>query len=98
MYAATHDAIAAADMFIAGAAVADYRPAKPAEQKIKKNDASFSLDMTKTKDIALEFGKIKKEGQLSVGFALETNNEEKNAIFVKKIVKRNHRIKLIFKI
>lgn len=87
MLKATIDNEKEMDILVFAAAVADYAPSIVSDQKIKKNDASFSLDMTKTKDIALEFGKIKKEGQLSVGFALETNNEEKNAL--KKLQKKN---------
>lgn len=62
------------------AAVADYRPEKVAEQKIKKNDTSFAIKMVKNIDIAYEFGVVKTEEQLSIGFALETNDEEKHAI------------------
>jgi phosphopantothenoylcysteine decarboxylase/phosphopantothenate--cysteine ligase len=60
------------------AAVADYTPAKPASQKIKKSDDNFNLAMTKTIDIAQSLG-AKKKGQFLVGFALETENELKNA-------------------
>lgn len=76
-----------ADVMIFAAAVADYAPAEVADQKIKKSDDTFSLKMSKTKDIALELSKLKKNNQLSVGFALETNNEEENAM--KKVVKKN---------
>ncbi|HEX5651662.1 MAG TPA: phosphopantothenoylcysteine decarboxylase [Chitinophagaceae bacterium] len=57
------------------AAVADYRPARIARQKIKKDDSEFAIHLVKNVDIAAEFGKIKNEKQLSVGFALETNDE-----------------------
>jgi phosphopantothenoylcysteine decarboxylase / phosphopantothenate---cysteine ligase len=57
------------------AAVADYRPAKVAEQKIKKDENSFTISMIKNVDIAYEFGKVKTDDQVSVGFALETNDE-----------------------
>jgi len=67
------------DIAIFAAAVADYRPAKIAEQKIKKDDSSFMISMVKNVDIAHEFGKVKGEGQLSVGFALETNDELSHA-------------------
>jgi phosphopantothenoylcysteine decarboxylase / phosphopantothenate---cysteine ligase len=62
------------------AAVADYRPAKVAEQKIKKDESAFTIKMVKNVDIAYEFGKVKTNKQLSVGFALETNDELKHAI------------------
>jgi phosphopantothenoylcysteine decarboxylase/phosphopantothenate--cysteine ligase len=62
------------------AAVADYRPAIIADQKIKKDDDSFVIKMVKNIDIAYEFGRIKTEQQFSVGFALETNDELKHAV------------------
>jgi phosphopantothenoylcysteine decarboxylase/phosphopantothenate--cysteine ligase len=49
------------------------------DQKIKKSDAEFSIMLKKNVDIAFEFGKMKKQNQLSVGFALETNDELKHA-------------------
>jgi phosphopantothenoylcysteine decarboxylase / phosphopantothenate---cysteine ligase len=67
------------DIAIFAAAVADYRPARIAKQKIKKDDSSFTIQMVKNVDIAYEFGKVKKEEQLSIGFALETNDELLNA-------------------
>jgi phosphopantothenoylcysteine decarboxylase / phosphopantothenate---cysteine ligase len=69
-----------ADVAVFAAAVADYRPAKVAEQKIKKDESAFTLKMVKNVDIAYEFGKVKTDKQLSVGFALETNDELKHAI------------------
>ena len=65
---------------VMSAAVADYTPVTIAQQKIKKQDAGFSIDVKKTTDILSELGKQKTAGQILVGFALETNNEEKNAI------------------
>lgn len=64
-----------ADIAVFAAAVADYRPAKVAGQKIKKDDSSFTISMVKNADIAFEFGRVKRNDQLSVGFALETNDE-----------------------
>jgi phosphopantothenoylcysteine decarboxylase/phosphopantothenate--cysteine ligase len=63
------------DVAVFAAAVADYRPAKVAEQKIKKDESTFTITMTKNVDIAYEFGKVKTANQVSVGFALETNDE-----------------------
>lgn len=63
------------DIAIFAAAVADYRPAKVASQKIKKDDDRFAIRLVKNIDIAYEFGKVKTTKQLSVGFALETNDE-----------------------
>jgi phosphopantothenoylcysteine decarboxylase/phosphopantothenate--cysteine ligase len=75
------------DIAVFAAAVADYRPKIVAEQKIKKDDATFSIQMVKNVDIAFEFGKIKNANQLAVGFALETNDELKHA--VSKLDKKN---------
>lgn len=63
------------DVAVFAAAVADYRPAKIAVQKIKKENDSFSIAMVKNVDIAYEFGQVKKPNQLSIGFALETHDE-----------------------
>jgi phosphopantothenoylcysteine decarboxylase/phosphopantothenate--cysteine ligase len=67
------------DIAVFAAAVADYRPAVIADQKIKKDGDSFSIRMVKNVDIAYEFGKIKTANQVAVGFALETNDELKHA-------------------
>jgi len=71
---------------IAAAAVADYRPKVVANQKIKKIEASFSIELEKTKDILASLGEIKKN-QFLIGFALETENEIENAKL--KIQKKN---------
>jgi len=65
---------------IMSAAVADYTPVTVAQQKIKKKEDGFSIDVKKTTDILNELGHKKASGQILVGFALETNNEEINAI------------------
>jgi phosphopantothenoylcysteine decarboxylase/phosphopantothenate--cysteine ligase len=65
---------------IMSAAVADYTPVAVAQQKIKKADSTFSIDLKKTTDILSELGKQKTAAQILAGFALETNNEEINAI------------------
>ncbi|MFN8436239.1 MAG: bifunctional phosphopantothenoylcysteine decarboxylase/phosphopantothenate--cysteine ligase CoaBC [Cytophagales bacterium] len=67
------------DICIFAAAVADYTPIDVSPIKIKKSDEEFSIGLTKTKDIAYEMGTRKSEGQILVGFALETNNELENA-------------------
>lgn len=72
---------------IMSAAVADYTPVHVAEQKIKKQDGGFSIDLKKTTDILKTLGSMKQEGQFLVGFALETNNEEENA--VEKLKRKN---------
>ena len=68
------------DVAVFAAAVADYRPEKVAEQKLKKYESVFNIRMVKNVDIAYEFGQAKTANQLSVGFALETNDELKHAI------------------
>lgn len=67
------------DVTIMAAAVADYMPATKAEQKIKKDDHGLELQLTRTKDILKSLGDVKREGQLLIGFALETNNEKIHA-------------------
>lgn len=67
------------DIAILSAAVSDYTPAAVSAEKIKKEEASLSLELRKTKDILADLGKIRKKGQLLVGFALETTNELENA-------------------
>ena len=76
-----------ADITVLSAAVADYRPATVADQKIKKADNDLSLQLVKTTDIAATLGMQKKDGQFVVGFALETEHEESNAM--KKIKAKN---------
>lgn len=80
MYEATAEEFSKAHIIVLAAAVADYTPLQPAEQKIKKKEAVFALEMTKTVDIAATLGKEKRPDQITVGFALETNDELPNAI------------------
>ncbi len=68
-----------ADIFIFSAAVADYRPATVATEKIKKSEDTFTITMVKNPDIASLFGQQKRKGQLSIGFALETEHEIEHA-------------------
>ena len=76
MYNACMDKFEEADITIMAAAVADYTPINTADEKIKKKEISLSIELTKTKDILKALGAKKKNGQVLVGFALETNNEE----------------------
>jgi phosphopantothenoylcysteine decarboxylase / phosphopantothenate---cysteine ligase len=69
-----------ADITVLAAAVADYKPAVTAEQKIKKNGENLILDLVRTPDIAASLGKQKRNGQMIVGFALETEHEKENAL------------------
>ncbi len=75
------------DGAIMAAAVADYRPKDVSDIKIKKKDGDMSIELARTKDIAAHLGQMKKNGQILVGFALETNNEMENA--QKKLTKKN---------
>ncbi|MFD1167025.1 bifunctional phosphopantothenoylcysteine decarboxylase/phosphopantothenate--cysteine ligase CoaBC [Sphingobacterium daejeonense] len=68
------------DITVMSAAVADYTPTEVANQKIKKKAEDFSIALKKTTDILASLGKVKKDHQTLVGFALETNNELENAI------------------
>ena len=74
------------DIFIACAAVADYRPKEYKKEKIKKSDADLVIELVRNPDILLEMSK-KKEKQLLVGFAAETNDIRENAL--KKLEKKN---------
>ena len=62
------------------AAVADFTPTDTAEQKLKREKDNLLLEMKPTKDIAAALGEMKMDNQFLVGFALETNNEEANAL------------------
>ena len=74
------------DIFITCAAVADYRPKEYKNEKIKKSDSDFVIELVRNTDILLEMSK-KKEKQLLVGFAAETNDIKENAL--KKLEKKN---------
>lgn len=78
MKKAMEDNFENADIVIMSAAVADYRPATMAEQKIKKNDDDMRIDLVKNPDILQGLGQMK-QNQILVGFALETQNEIENA-------------------
>ena len=80
MYEAAMAAYPQADAGILCAAVADYRPEVQADEKIKRESkGDITLHLVPNKDIAASLGAIKREGQVLVGFALETNNEATNA-------------------
>lgn len=79
MYDAATTRFAQADIAILAAAVADYRPAKVADQKIKKQGDELALKLVRNPDIAAELGRRKKKGQTLVGFALETTNAQAHA-------------------
>lgn len=87
MYEACQGDFEKYDVVIFSAAVADYRPLTIANEKIKKDDDEMTITLQKNIDIAYTLGKRKSTGQVLVGFALETNDEEANAL--KKIHKKN---------
>lgn len=80
MYQACIKEFTDADIAIMSAAVADYTPSVKAEQKIKKKEDTLNVELKKTKDILKSLGEKKYNGQLLVGFALETNSERENAL------------------
>lgn len=79
MHEAAIEAFPTSDAAILCAAVADFTPEMKADQKIKREKEDLILKLVPTEDIAAALGKIKKENQCLVGFALETNNELANA-------------------
>lgn len=80
MYDATLKYFPETDIAIMSAAVADYRPEKFASEKIKRKDGeNLSISLTTNPDIAATLGKQKRDNQILVGFALETDNEMENA-------------------
>lgn len=80
MFRACSERVEDADIVVMSAAVADYRPAHPAANKIKKSQETLRLELEPTTDILKTLAARKKPGQLFVGFALETDNEEANAM------------------
>ena len=79
MFNAATEAFANEDAAILCAAVADFKPAQVNDVKIKREGDGLHIDLVPTQDIAATLGKVKTERQRIVAFALETNNEEKNA-------------------
>ena len=86
MYEKVDEKFKDTDIFIACAAVADYRPKEYQDKKIKKSDLNLTIELVRNPDILFEMGK-KKENQLLVGFAAETNNIIENAL--KKLEKKS---------
>jgi phosphopantothenoylcysteine decarboxylase / phosphopantothenate---cysteine ligase len=87
MYQVCNSIFPGADITVLSAAVADYKPVVSSTQKIKKKEESLVLELTKTRDIAASLGKQKHNGQVMVGFALETEEEQANAF--KKLDSKN---------
>jgi len=79
MYAATHERIADSDIFIAAAAVSDYRPIDRAEQKIKKTNDTMTIDLVRSPDILASVAALD-VAPFTVGFAAETENVRNYAL------------------
>lgn len=79
MYDACIQCFSDCDGAILTAAVADYTPISPESEKIKRNPGNMNLELKPNRDIAAELGRIKRDDQVLVGFALETSNEMENA-------------------
>ena len=87
MYEAVMGEMGQHDIVVSCAAVADFKPVRCEGAKVKRGKAHWTLELEPTADIAEELGKRKREGQLLVGFALETNDEVCNAL--QKLHKKN---------
>ncbi len=87
MYEAVVSNSPSMDIIIKAAAVADYRPAKVSDEKVKKSDAELSILLERTDDILKYLGAHKKEGQFLCGFSMETENMLENS--KKKLLKKN---------
>ena len=79
MYEAVMAAAKDADIVIKAAAVADYRPASVADNKLKKKDGELALPLERTKDILAALGEDKRPGQFLCGFSMETENMLENS-------------------
>jgi phosphopantothenoylcysteine decarboxylase/phosphopantothenate--cysteine ligase len=79
MFEATHAFIADADIFIAAAAVSDYRPSAAALEKIKKNEETMQIELVRSRDILASVAALA-DGPFTVGFAAETHNVRDYAI------------------
>lgn len=87
MYDAVLQHFSEADIVIKAAAVADYRPEETYSEKIKKQKNIMEIKMSQNPDILAELGQQKKENQILIGFAAETNNLEQNAL--DKLIRKN---------
>ncbi len=86
MFDAVRDCMEEQDIIIKAAAVADYRPVNPAEEKIKKQEDDMSIRLERTDDILGYIGEHKKPGQFICGFSMETQNMLENSR--KKLLKK----------
>ena len=74
MYEAVTSVSDEQDIIIKAAAVADYRPAKVSDEKVKKSDGQMSIELERTDDILRFLGEHKRDGQFLCGFSMETQN------------------------
>lgn len=74
MYEAVTSVSDEQDIIIKAAAVADYRPAKVSDEKVKKSDGQMSIELERTDDILKFLGEHKRDGQFLCGFSMETQN------------------------
>jgi phosphopantothenoylcysteine decarboxylase/phosphopantothenate--cysteine ligase len=86
MHAATHERIADVDIFIAAAAVSDYRPSEASAQKIKKTKDTMTLELVRSPDILASVAALD-DAPFTVGFAAETENVREYALG--KLVNKN---------
>lgn len=87
MYTKMMDESVDSDIMILAAAVADFTPAEPRPEKIKKGEGGLSLSMKRTRDILKALGESRKKGQILVGFSMETQNVLENSR--KKLTEKN---------
>ena len=87
MYEAVTSLAPEMDIIIKAAAVADYRPAQVADNKIKKKDGDLSIPLERTLDILGQLGRSKREGQFLCGFSMETENLIENSR--QKLIRKN---------
>lgn len=79
MYNAVMSNAASSDIIVKAAAVADYRPKKPADNKIKKKDEEMLIELERTKDILKTLGENRRDNQFICGFSMETENMVENS-------------------
>lgn len=79
MYNAVMSNAASSDIIVKAAAVADYRPKKPADNKIKKKDEGMIIELERTKDILKTLGENRRDNQFICGFSMETENMVENS-------------------
>lgn len=79
MYRVSMENLEDSDIVILAAAVSDYTPVNPVDSKIKREKDNLNIELVPTRDIAAAIGREKRDDQITVGFALETNDEIENA-------------------